>query len=63
MPRIYRRFTREFKTQIAEAILNDAVASHVAKANELHPEVVRNWVRDFKKCQKDAFRRTRQIGS
>ena len=55
MPRVYRRFTREFKMQIVDAILNGAVASHVAKANDLHPEVVRKWVRDFKKYQKDAF--------
>ena len=55
MPRVSRRFTREFKMQIVDAILNGAVASHVAKANDLHPEVVRKWVRDFKKYQKDAF--------
>ncbi len=55
MPRVYRRFTREFKMQIVDAILGGAVASQVAKANELHPEVVRKWVRDFKKYQKDAF--------
>jgi len=41
--------------QIVESILKGAVASQVAKANELHPEVVRKWVRDFKAYQKDAF--------
>jgi transposase len=55
MPRSYRRFSREFKMQIVESILKGAVASQVAKANDLHPEVVRKWVRDFKMYQKDAF--------
>lgn len=55
MPRSYRRFSREFKMQIVESILKGAVASQVAKANDLHPEVVRKWVRDFKAYQKDAF--------
>ena len=52
MPRSYRRFSREFKMAIVESILKGAVASQVAKANELHPEVVRKWVRDFKAYQK-----------
>ena len=55
MPRSHRRFSREFKMQIVESILKGAVASQVAKANDLHPEVVRKWVRDFKAYQKDAF--------
>ena len=41
--------------QIVESILKGAVATQVAKANDLHPEVVRKWVRDFKAYQKDAF--------
>lgn len=55
MPRVYRRFSREFKMQIVDAILKGAKVSHIAKANELHPEVVRKWVRDFKQYQPDAF--------
>ncbi|MGC1380066.1 MAG: transposase [Candidatus Baltobacteraceae bacterium] len=55
MPRSYRRFSREFKMQIVESILKGAVASQVAKANDLHSEVVRKWVRDFKAYQKDVF--------
>lgn len=55
MPRTYRRFSREFKMQIVDSILKGAVAGQVAKANGLHPEVVRKWVRDFKTYQKDAF--------
>ena len=55
MPRSYRRFSREFKMQIVESILKGTVASQVAKANDLHPEVVRKWVRDFKAYQKDTF--------
>ena len=47
MPRTYR-YRREFKMQIVDSILKGAVASAVAKANDLHPEVVRKWVRDFK---------------
>jgi transposase-like protein len=55
MPRTYRRFSREFKMQIVDSILKGAVAGQIAKANDLHPEVVRKWVRDFKGYQKDAF--------
>lgn len=55
MPRVYRRFSKEFKMQIVDAVLKGTPASQVAKANDLHPESVRVWVRDFKKYQKDAF--------
>jgi len=55
MPRVHRRFSREFKMQIVDAILQGAAVSAVAKANELHPELVRKWVRDFRQYQKDAF--------
>lgn len=55
MPRVYRRFSREFKMQIVDAILKGAKVSQIAKVNELHPEVVRKWVRDFKQYQADAF--------
>ena len=48
MPRTYRRFSREFKMQIVDSILKGAVAGQIAKANDLHPEVVRKLVRDFK---------------
>jgi len=41
--------------QIVDAVLKGTPASQVAKANDLHPESVRCWVRDFKKYQKDAF--------
>ena len=55
MPRVYRRFSREFKMQIVAAVLQGAAVSIVAKANDLHPELVRKWVRDFRQYQKDAF--------
>jgi len=55
MPRVYRRFSREFKMQIVDAILQGAAISVVAKAHELHPELVRKWVRDFRQYQKEAF--------
>lgn len=55
MPRTYRRFSREFKMQLVDSVLKGAVASQVAKANGLHPELLRKWVRDFKAYQKDAF--------
>jgi len=55
MPRIYRRFSKEFKLQIVDAVLKGSPVSQVAKANELHPETVRCWVRDFRRYQKDAF--------
>jgi len=55
MPRVHRRFSREFKMQVVEAILGGAAVSAVAKAHELHPELVRKWVRDFRQYQKDAF--------
>ena len=55
MSRVYRRFSKEFKMQIVDAVLKGTPASQVAKANDLHPESVRCWVRDFKKYQKDAF--------
>lgn len=55
MPRVYRRFSREFKMQIVDAVLQGAAVSVVAKANELHPELVRKWVRDFRQYQKEAF--------
>src|SRR5271165_5526214 len=55
MPRVYRRFSREFKMTVVDAVLKGGAVSQIAKSNELHPEVVRKWVRDFKKYQKDAF--------
>lgn len=55
MPRVYRRFSREFKMQIVDSILKGGKVSQIAKANELHPEVVRKWVRDFRQYQADAF--------
>lgn len=55
MPRVYRRFSKEFKMQIVDAVLKGTPASQIALTNELHPETVRNWVRAFKKYQKDAF--------
>lgn len=55
MPREYRRFNKEFKMQLIDAVLKGAPASQVAKANDMHAETLRKWVRDFKKYQKDAF--------
>ena len=55
MPRIYRRFSKEFKMQIVDAVLKGTPASQIAQANDLHPETVRCWVRDFRRYQKDAF--------
>ena len=55
MPRTHRRFSREVKMQIVEAIINGAAVSDVAKANELHPELARKWVREFRKSQVEAF--------
>ena len=55
MSRVHRRFSREFKVQIVDAILHGAAVGVVAKANELHPELVRKWVRDFRQYQKEAF--------
>jgi hypothetical protein len=40
--------------QIVESILKRAVATQVAKANDLHPEVVRKLLRDFKAYQKES---------
>jgi transposase-like protein len=55
MPRVYRRFSKEFKLQIVDAVLKGTPASQIAKANDLHPETVRCWVRDFRRYPKDAF--------
>ncbi len=55
MPRVHRRFSPEFKQQVIESVLNGAVVSAVAKAKELHPELVRKWVRDFRQAQLTAF--------
>ncbi|MEO9169768.1 MAG: hypothetical protein ABI282_06480 [Candidatus Baltobacteraceae bacterium] len=55
MPRTHGRFSREFKLQIVESILKGAVASQVAKANDLHREVVRKRVCDFKTHKKDTL--------
>lgn len=55
MPRVHRRFSAEFKQQVIESILNGAVVSAVARAKELHPELVRKWVRDFRQGQLTAF--------
>ena len=60
MPRVYRRFSREFKMQIVDAILKGGKVSQIAKANELHPEVVRKWVRDFKAIPGRCICRSRQ---
>jgi hypothetical protein len=59
MPRSYRRFSREFKMQIVESILKGAVASHVAKANDLHPEGVRKWGARFQSVPERCLRRSR----
>ena len=61
MPRTYRRFSREFKMQIVDSILKGAVAGQIAKANDLHPEVVRKWVRDLSVSER-CVRRPRQSG-
>lgn len=55
MSRVPRRFSREFKMQVVDAVLQGAAVGVVAKANELHPELLRKWVRDFRQYQKEAF--------
>lgn len=55
MPRVHRRFPPDFKKQVVESILNGAVVSEVAKSKDLHPELVRKWVRDFRQTQLDAL--------
>ena len=53
-PRVYRRFSNEFKMQIAHAVLKDGKVRQIAKANEVHPEII-PCVRDFKKYRADAL--------
>jgi transposase len=50
-----RRFTREFKIKVAEAYASGVSAVELSRQFELHPNVIYEWSRQYRKDPAHAF--------
>jgi transposase len=55
MSKARRKFSRDFKLKVVQAYESGVSAVELSRQFEIHPNVVSNWVRDYRKDPTNAF--------